>query len=100
MDETQTPRSAIRVAVTRAGVEQSVDVGTLAGCNPAETPTPGSLATLRCWWAGAGDTVEVRTREDAVIVTREEADSEAEEEFPVRELGRVALGGASVELVH
>lgn len=94
------PRHEIRVLVTRAGNEETIEVGVLNGCALGDEVTPGSLATLRCWWAGGGDTVEVLTREDALIVTRQEADSQAEGEFEVRELGRVALGGATVELAR
>lgn len=94
------PRHEIRVLVTRAGHEETVDVGALNGCAMAEEVTSGSLATVRCWWAGAGETIEVLTREDAVIVTRQDEESEVAEDFPVRELGRIALGGAGAAFVH
>lgn len=96
------PQTGIRVVVTHAGAEQAVDVGTLANCTLAEGDqvTAGSLATVNCWWAGAGDTIEVVTREDALIVTRQEIESESEEDFPVRELGRVALNGETVTLAR
>ncbi len=95
------PQSSIRVVVANAGAEQAVDVGTLSNCTlaPAGEVTSGSLATVNCWWAGAGDTLEVIQREDAVVVTRQGADEEAGE-LPVTEVGRVALSGATATLAR
>ena len=95
------PQNSVRVVVSGAGQEQSVDVGTLANCSLAEGDevTAGSLATVHCWWAGQGDTLEVVQREDALVVTRQGLDEQAED-LPVVEVGRVALQGATATLVR
>ena len=100
MDEAQMPRHAIRVVITRGDTEDLLDVGTLPGCALNEEATAGSLATVRCWWAGTGDTIEVAAREDAVIVTRQGEDSQVAEDFVVEELARFPLRGATATFVR
>lgn len=92
-DETAGPQTAVRVHVTTPSGRQTVDLGVLANCTRADT-TAGSLASVRCWWAGAGDAIEIVERDGAIVVTRQEADEGSEEPFPVVERGRVPLEGA------
>lgn len=95
------PMTELRVEVSLdGGAPQTIAIGTLPGCAAVETGTAPVLASVHCFWAGAGDTLRVEHRGDAVVVTRQGEDSQVDEAFDVQEVGRVVVGGAAVRLVE
>ncbi|MCU0675034.1 MAG: hypothetical protein MUE69_19865 [Myxococcota bacterium] len=95
------PMTELRVEVSLDGGEpQAIAIGTLPGCAAVETGTAPMLASVHCFWAGAGDTLRVEHREGAVVVTRQGEDSQVDGAFDVQEVGRVVVGGAAVRLVE
>jgi len=95
------PMTELRVEVSLdAGPPESIAIGTLPGCAAVETGTAPVLASVHCFWAGAGDTLRVEHRDGAIVVTRQGEDSQVEGEFEVQEVGRVDVGGAAVRLVE
>jgi hypothetical protein len=95
------PMTELRVEVSLdGGPPETIAIGTLPGCAAVETGTLPVLASVHCFWAGAGDTLRVEHRGDAVVVTRQGEDSQVEGEFDVQEVGRVEVGEAAVRLVE
>ena len=89
------PRSKLGLSVREPGKpEQQIELLTVTGgCERllGKDADAGALVTLRCWFAGAGDTVSVYHEGDALVVRHQESDEAAEAPLPVKELKRVAL---------
>ena len=86
--------TAVRVLVTNTGAVDLVDVGVLAGC-VRDVHRSFSLAAVRCG-DRAGDLIEVRETERAIVVTRQAFDNASREVFPITEVGRISLGRAHI----
>jgi hypothetical protein len=86
--------SAVHVLVTNTDAVDVVNVGVLADCTRA-APGSFSLAAVRCG-DGAGDYIDVRETDQAVVVTRQAFDHGSREVFPVTEVGRISLGRAHI----
>ncbi len=95
------PMTELRVEVSLdGGAPQAIAIGTLPGCAAVEIGAAPVLASVHCFWAGAGDTLRAEHRDGAIVVTRQGEDSQVEGEFEVQEVGRVVVGGAAVRLVE
>lgn len=95
------PMTELRVEVSLdGGPPQTVAIGTLPGCAAVEIGAAPVLASVHCFWAGAGDTLRAEHRDGAIVVTRQGEDSQVEGEFEVQEVGRVVVGEAAVRLVE
>ena len=95
------PRSTLGLSVREPGKpEQQIELLTVTGgCNRllGKDADAGALVTLRCWYAGSGDTVSVYKEGDALVVRHQESDEAEEAPLPVKELKRVPLpAGARV----
>lgn len=95
------PRSKLGLSVREPGKpEQQIELLTVTGgCNRllGKDADAGALVTLRCWYAGSGDTVSAYQEGDALVVRHQESDEAEEAPLPVKELKRVPLpAGARV----
>lgn len=78
------------------GFEPTVSLGELSGTcsvDPA-APARGVVAGLRCWWAGAGDELQVLRRGASLVVQRR-ATSEESAPSPWRDVGRATVNPTS-----
>jgi hypothetical protein len=90
-DEAGVPRTRVAVDVIRAGVETSLFAADLASCSRVPEPSEGSLVTVRCWWAGSGDEIQIRSEAGAITVTRRQEDEEETAPAAPTEVGRLAI---------
>lgn len=89
-DAQDTPWHSVVVVARSASTTTRIYEARLAGCRH-EDPSAGALATVGCWWAGAGDVVSVERRPEGVVVTHQEQDEGTESPLPVREVARFPL---------
>jgi hypothetical protein len=89
------PKTKLGLSVREPGKpEQQIELLTVTGdCERlvGKDADAGALVTLRCWFAGSGDTVSVYQDGDALVVRHQESDEAAEAPLPVKELERVPL---------
>jgi hypothetical protein len=95
------PRSKLGLSVREPGKpEQQIELLTVTGaCERllGKDADAGALVTLRCWYAGSGDTVSAYQEGDTLVVRHQESDEAAKAPLPVKELKRVPLpAGARV----
>ena len=82
------PKHRFRLVVTLAGQPpRNTDLGEYQGtCSKQDDPT--AVLSLRCSWAGGGDTLRIARQGDALVVT----DTPADEGEPLaKEIARVEL---------
>jgi hypothetical protein len=95
------PITELRVEVSLdGGSPETIAIGTLPGCAAVEIGAAPVLASVHCFWAGAGDTLRAEHRDGAIVVTRQGEDSQVDGEFEVQEVGRVVVGEAAVRFVE
>lgn len=95
------PQSRLSLSVREPGKpEQQIELLTVTGgCNrlTGEETDRDALVTLRCWYAGAGDTLNAYREGDALVIRHQQSDEAEEAPLPVKELKRVPLpAGARV----
>lgn len=58
----------------RGAINELVGLGTIKSSCVKKTARTGEFIRLHCWWAGAGQTIVVKTMERSVLVTKTEID--------------------------
>ena len=89
-DENETPRTRVTlVGIAPDGQREVAALRVEQGACWNEA-SPGSLTSVRCWWAGAGARYEVRRVGDAVVASRADIDEETGE-GGLEEAGRIEV---------
>jgi hypothetical protein len=93
------PRTTVELVLLRHGAQgpEVVPLLDVEGVCQHRGGEGGVLLRLACWWAGAGDVLDVVRRADTLVVTRQQEDEGLDQPLPLEELRRIALpAGARV----